>query len=283
MRDTAADAFSRRDFWLCLARAFAPPGGGEYLAAFAHDLPDDLAAIAEEIGLVLTAEIASLRAAAGQMTDPMDLQRLYAALFLTPPTPVMMNTGFYIDGGVMGVSEQGLQDAYARHGYARHTEFRDLNDTIGVQAEFLSLLYDKAGEKARAAEGMDARAYLAEADAFIAAYPARWITPFVRDIEAACDRLALNPVYAHLARILWLAVEGSISAPTFHEVKGGMEMLPPGSARGIGALTAEDLAEIAWRLDQDGLSWDHVAENDGWDDAVFAARRAKGKADATVH
>ena len=30
-RDLAAEAYSRRDLWLCLARAFAPPGGDDYL------------------------------------------------------------------------------------------------------------------------------------------------------------------------------------------------------------------------------------------------------------
>ena len=274
--DMTALACSRRDFWLCLARAFSPPGGADYLAAFATDLPVDLAAIAEETGLVLTAEINDFAAAARRFTDPMELQKLYASLFLTPPTPVMANTCIYIDGGLLGESAQGLQAAYARHGFERHRHFRELSDTIGVQADFLALLYDKAGEKARAGDDIEARAYLAEAESFIAAYPCRWITPVLNDLEAVSREHGLNPVYAHLARMLWLAIEGAIEAPQVHALREGAELLPAGSARGIGALTAEDLAEIAFSLEQDGLAWDHVARNEAWDDAVFAERRAKG-------
>lgn len=281
---TAATSYSKRDFWLCLARAFAPPGTAEdYLRAFQTDLPDDLASIAEEIGLQLGAEIADFRKAAAQLADPLDLQKHYAALFLTPPTPVMVNTCFYIDVGMQGASEQALEKAYAAHGFKRHQHFRDLNDTVGVQADFLALLYERAGQKAEAGEDIDARAYLAQADQIIADYPCRWITPFLRDLENVSRAHGLNPVYAHLARMIWLAVEGSVATSEIAEIKAGMASLPQGSARGIGALTAEDLAEIACRLERDGLAWDHVAANEGWDDAVFIARRAKGESVEAIH
>ncbi|MDZ7668877.1 MAG: molecular chaperone TorD family protein [Gammaproteobacteria bacterium] len=204
--DSAALAWSKRDFWLCLARAFAPPGGADYLTAFTADLPGDLEAIAEEIGLVLSAEVRDFAAAARQLNGPIELQKLYASLFLTPPTPVMANTCVYIDGGLMGQSEQGLQEAYARHGFERHKHFRDLNDTVGVQSDFLALLYDKAGIRAKAGDDIEARAYLTEAESFVAAYPCRWISPFLHDLENVCREHALNPVYVHLARMLWLAV-----------------------------------------------------------------------------
>ncbi|MGY6535273.1 MAG: molecular chaperone TorD family protein [Pararhodobacter sp.] len=279
-RDTALLAWSKRDFWLCMARAFAPPAtSADYLEAFQTALPDDLETISQEIGLHLGAEIADLRAAAAALGDPIDLQRLYAGLFLTPPTPVMVNTGFYLDGAVMGDSEEAIAAAYARLGFERHQHFRDLNDTPGVQAEFLALLFDKAGEKARAGEDIEARAWNAEAEAFLSAFVCRWITPFLRDLERASRDHGVNAVYAHLARLVWLGVESSVAAPEVAEIKAGMDSLPRGSARGIGALTAEDLAEIAYRLQRDGLTWDHVAQNDGWDNAVFAARRARGEAD----
>ena len=277
MNHTAAAAYTTRDFWLCLARAFAPPGTGQdYLRAFQTDLPDDLDTIGKEMGLQLSAEVADFRKAASELADPLALQKLYAALFLTPPTPVMVNTCFYIDGGMQGASEQALEAIYATHGYKRHEHFRDLNDTVGVQADFLALLYERAGQKAQNGEDIDARAYLSQADQIIADYPCRWITPFLRDLENASREHGVNPVYCHLARMIWLAVEGSVQAPVIAEIKAGFSQLPPGSARGIGALTAEDLAEIAWRLQRDGLGWDHVAANDGWDDAVFRARCAKG-------
>ncbi|MFN3973090.1 MAG: molecular chaperone [Gemmobacter sp.] len=283
-RDTGLLAFSKRDFWLCMARAFAPPATGpDYLEAFQNALPDDLASIAEEIGLHLGAEITDLRRAAAALGDPMELQKLYAALFLTPPTPVMINTGFYLDGGIMGDTEAGMADAYAAHGFARHRHFRDLNDTPGVQAEFLALLFEKAGEKARAGEDIEARAHLAQAEGFLSDYVCRWITPFLRDLETVSRDHGVNAVYAHLARLVWLAAEGSVAAPDVAEIKAGMASLPRGSARGIGALTAQDLAEIAYRLERDGLTWDHVAQNDGWDDAAFAARRARGESVEAVH
>jgi TorA maturation chaperone TorD len=276
--DTALLAWSKRDFWLCIARAFAPPAtGADYLEAFQSALPDDLEAITAEIGLHLNAEIDDLRTAAGALKSPMELQRLYAALFLTPPTPVMINTGFYLDGGIMGDSEAGMSEAYISHGFQRHQHFRDLNDTPGVQAEFLALLFDKAGTKARAGDDIEARAYLAQAEAFLSDYVCRWVTPFLRDLEAVSRDHGVNSVYAHLGRLVWLAAEGSVVAPEVDVIKEGMASLPRGSARGIGALTAEDLAEIAWRLQRDGLAWDHVAQNDGWDDAVFTARCTRGE------
>ena len=283
MNPTAATAFSKRDFWLCLARAFAPPGtGDDYLRAFRTDLPDDLAAIGDELGLHLGAELADFRAAAGQLTNSLELQKLYAALFLTPPTPVMVNTCFYIDGGLQGTSEKALEKAYAAHGFSRHDHFRDLNDTAHVQADFLALLFEQAGAKAMADDDIDARAYLTQADQIIADYPCRWITPFLRDLEKVSRCRDVSPVYAHLARVIWLAVEGNAKAPEIVEIKEGMAKLPRGSALGIGALTAEDLAEIAYKLQRDGLSWDHVAANDGWNDDVFAARCAQGEAVETI-
>ncbi len=278
--ETASLAFSKRDFWLCMARAFAPPAtGADYLEAFQTALPDDLETIAGEIGLHLGAEIADLRAAAAELRDPLALQKFYATLFLTPPTPVRVNTGFYLDGAIMGGSEAGMAGAYARHGFERHQHFRDLNDTPAVQAEFMALLYDQAGEKARAGDDIEARALIAEAEGFLSDYVCQWINPFLRDLETASGAHGLNAAFTHLARLIWLAVEGSVAAPEAVVIKAGMESLPPGSARGIGALTAEDLAEIAYRLERDGLAWDHVARNEGWDDAVFSARRARGEAD----
>lgn len=275
LNSIAATAYAKRDFWLCLARAFAPPGTDDaYLRAFQTDLPDDLAAIAEELGLQLGEETAAFRTAASQLRDPLALQKLYAALFLTPPTPVMVNTCFYIDGGLQGAAAQALEKSYAAHGFERHDHFRDLNDTVGVQADFLALLYEQAGQKAQGGEDIDARAYLSQADQIITDYLCRWITPFLRDLETASRNHGVNPVYAHLARIIWLAVEGLTAAPEIAEIKVGLAQLPAGSSRGVGALTASDLAEIAFMLDRDGLAWDHVAANDGWDQDVFEARRA---------
>jgi TorA maturation chaperone TorD len=63
---------------------------------------------------------------------------------------------------------------------------RDFHDTVPIQLEFLSFLYARAGDHAAAGKDIEARAYVTEAEAFIARYPARWITPFLRDLEKAC-------------------------------------------------------------------------------------------------
>ncbi len=277
-RQLAATAHARRDFWLCLARAFAPPAGGDYHTAFAEDLPADLEAIAAEIGLELGAQIAAFRDAAAQAEDAQALQKLYAGLFLTPPAPVMINAGYYIDGGLMGATEKALNEWYGLHGFARHEHFRDLSDTVAVQCEFLSLLYDKAGTAAEADEDLEAMAYVGEAERFLAEYPRHWVTPMLRELEGAVERRGVTPAYAHLLRVLWLAVEEAVTRAGSRIEKARSADLPRGSSRGMGALTAEDLAEIAFRLERDGLAWDHVAALDGWDDSVFERRRAEADA-----
>jgi hypothetical protein len=151
---------------------------------------------------------------------------------------------------------------------------------VPIQAEFLALLYGRAGDHAASGENMDARAFTTEAEDFIARYPTRWITPFLSDLDKACAEDELNRVYERLARILWLAVEQTRAGAPVEALPAGAG-LPTGSARGIGAPSAEDLAEIAYRLEQAGLAWDHVAAQEGWSENAFAARRARGDVDAT--
>jgi TorA maturation chaperone TorD len=271
----ARQAYSRRDFWLCLARAFARPEGEGYFEAFTDGLADDLAAISEEIGLVVAVDIAALSRDTAEFVTPLDLLRLYSKLFIAPPTPVMLNTGFYMEGGKTGQVEQELRALMARHGVQKSEGLRDFHDTVPIQAEFLSFLYGRAGDHAALGENMEARAYTTEAEDFIARYPTRWITPFLSDLEKACAEDELNRVYERLARILWLAVEQARAGAPVAALPAGAG-LPTGSARGIGVPTGEDLAEIAFRLEQAGLAWDHVAAQEGWSDAGFAARRARG-------
>ncbi|WFE75323.1 molecular chaperone [Roseinatronobacter sp. S2] len=280
MSDTlAADAYSRRDLWLCLARAFGKPAGDAFRDVFAQHLADDLKAIAEETGLVAHEDIAALRRDAARLGNDLDLLRLYSKLFIAPPTPVVLNAGFYMDGGKSGQIEQELRAIYARHGVAKNADMRDFYDAVPLQLEFLSFLYGRAGDYAKAAQNMEARAYMAEAEAFIARYPVQWCTPFLRDLEKACADDGLNRAYEHLARILWLAVEQARAGAPIEALPAGAG-LPQGSSRGLGDVTAQDLAEVAYRLEQAGLAWDHVAANEAWSDAVFTARRALGDTDA---
>lgn len=280
MTDTlASDAYSRRDLWLCLARAFGKPAGDAFRDVFTQHLADDLEAIAEETGLVAHEDIAALRRDAAKLGKDLDLLRLYSKLFIAPPTPVVLNAGFYMDGGKSGQVEQELRALYARHGVAKNADMRDFHDAVPLQLEFLSFLYGRAGDYAKAAQNMEARAYMAEAEAFIARYPVQWCTPFLRDLEKACADDGLNRAYEHLARILWLAVEQARAGAPIEALPAGAG-LPQGSSRGLGDVTAQDLAEVAFRLEQAGLAWDHVAANDAWNDEVYADRCAMGDTDA---
>jgi len=281
MSDTlATDANSRRDFWLCLARAFGKPEGAEFRDVFTAHLADDLQAIAEETGLIVHEDIAALRVAATGLGQDLDLLRLYSKLFIAPPTPVMLNSGFYLDGGRTGHIEQELRALYTRHGVAKNETMRDLHDAVPIQLEFLSFLYGRAGDHAMSGQNMEARAYIAEAESFIARYLAHWCGPFLRDLEKACAEDGLNRAFEHLARILWLAVEQARAGAPIEALPAGAG-LPQGSSRGLGDVTAQDLAEVAYRLEQAGLNWDHVAANEAWDDKVFASRRAMGDNDTT--
>jgi TorA maturation chaperone TorD len=268
---------SQSDFWLCLARAFAPPAAGDYHRAFTEDLPSDLDAIALEIGLNVTKELEGFSVAARFLPDALELQRLYAALFVTPPVPVIMNTAVYLDHAFLGPSENDLSDWYARHGFERHPEFRDLNDHVAVQFEFIGLLYRKAADRAFAGEEMEALAFATEAERFMPQHPKRWITAFLGTLEAACAERQLNIVYVHLTRIAWHAIEHHLQASAVRfEVDEGS--YPKGSARGTGPLNAADLAEIAYRLQCSGLGFDHVKALPEWSDAAFGARLAQGDA-----
>lgn len=271
----AADSRSRRDLWLCLARAFGRPEGEGFHEVFVDSLADDLAAIAEEIGLVVAEGIAALRHDAARIGTPLELLRLYSKLFVAPPTPVMLNAGCYLDGGKTGQVEQELRALYARHGVRKSEQLRDFHDALPIQLEFLSFLYGRAGDHAAAGENMEAKAYVSEAEAFVARYPARWVTPFLRDLETACTEDSLNRVYEHLGRILWLAVEQLRTGATVQALPAGAG-LPQGSARGIGAVTADDLAEIAVRLEEHGLDFDHVRVRPEWDDAAYQRRKTAG-------
>lgn len=275
----AADAYSRRDLWLCLARAFGKPEGAEFRNVFTAHLADDLQAIAEETGLVAHEDIAALRVHAAKLGNDLDLMRLYSKLFIAPPTPVVLNTGFYMDGGKTGQVEQELRALYARHGVAKNDALRDFHDAVPIQLEFLSFLFGRAGDHAMSGQNMEARAYMAEADSFIASYPVQWCNPFLRDLEKACAVDGLNRAFEHLARILWLAVEQARAGAPIEALPAGAG-LPQGSSRGLGDVTAQDLAEVAYRLEQAGLAWDHVAANEAWSEDVFAARRALGDTDA---
>lgn len=277
------DHAARRDLWLCLARALAPPAAGRFLDAFQTDLPRDLDAIAGEIGLEIRTEIDAFTAAARRLPDALELQRVYARLFVTPPVPVFMNTGIYLDGAFLGPSELDINGWYARHGFERHPEFRDLNDHAAVQLEFVAILYEKAMQSVLAGDDMQGLAYATEAERFLVAYPRRWATAFLAGLERATLELGLNGAYTHLARILWHAIEQQTRTSAAHLEAAPAATFPEGSNRGMGPLTAEDLAEIAFRLEAAGLGYAHVKALPEWRDDAFAQRKGGAAAAPAPH
>jgi TorA maturation chaperone TorD len=273
-RSNAAQFASKRDFWLCLARAFAPPGGEEFRQSFVEALPEDLDAIAYEIDLDISVDIGAFTADAHQLTDGLEIQRLYASLFSVPPAPVHVNTAIYLDGAFLGESELEIHQWYARHGFERHEAFHDLNDHVAVQLEFVGLLYGKASERAAQGEDLDGQALATEAERFIHAYPRRWIGPFLKTLQQACAARGLNTAYLQLARMLWRGIEHELAHGTRRFELEADAPLPIGSARGIGPPSAEDLAEIAVRLTAAGLGIEHIRQQPGWSEEAFERCRA---------
>lgn len=274
-RSNAVRYASWRDFWLCLSHAFAVPEGSSYREAFVISLSEDLDAISYEIGLNIAQDIEMFSLAARELAGELDIQRLHAELFSVPPTPVFANTAIYLDGAFLGESELEIMRWYGRHGFERRDTFRDLGDHVAVQLEFIGRLYEKASQSSERAEDIEAQALATEAERFIDAFPRRWIGPFLTDLQDAVAARRLNGAYLHLARILWLGVERASAHGAQRFEQEADAPLPAGSARGIGSLTAEDLAEIATRLSGAGLGIDHVRLQPGWSDEVFDRHRAK--------
>jgi TorA maturation chaperone TorD len=218
------------------------------------------------------AAIEDLRGCVAEFDEPMSILQLYSALFLTPPAPVHLNTSVYLDGSLLGGSEYEMRHWFARHGLSGSGPGA-LADRVDANLEFVAELFRRASLAIDAGAPMDGLAQAAEARRFLAAYPRRWLAPMRAACADACRTSGHPPVYVHLLDIL----AGAIDAEVVKEVAPSPDVAlstayPPGSSRGIGAPTAEDLAEIAFRLKESGLSFDHVRGHSGWRDETFAMR-----------
>lgn len=264
---------ARADLWLVLARAFAQPSGPAFHAAFVTDLASDLGTIARELELRADEAVREFAEAARGLGEPIELEQLYAALFLVPPAPVATNTAIFLDGALLGPSELEMSRAYERHGFIRDAAFRDLADHPTPQLEFVGRLYERAAAALEDGREMEALAIASEAERFLFRFPKRWVTPFVAALERASMEAGCNPCYLWLGRFLWLAIEQELarSAVRFETPE---RALPEVSSRGLGEPTTEDLAEIAARLEAAGLSFDHVRRLPGWSEEAYRARRA---------
>ncbi|TVQ32579.1 MAG: hypothetical protein EA356_13185 [Geminicoccaceae bacterium] len=264
---------SRAEALLTLARAFAPPREAGIAEAFATALPDDLEELAGLLAYPVLSEVAALRAAAGSLDDE-GLLRLYAGLFLTPPSPAKLDVAAYLDDGRLGRSAFEIERWYERHGVLKQEGFRETADHVTAQLEFAFMLFAKAADAMRDGDEMDSLAFAAEARRFLAAFAYRWTGPFTGAIQNAVGERALNPAYLHLARILQQVVAEEIAEVAARSPEEAVTSLPAGSARGLGAPTAEDLAHIAVRLEAHGLSFAHIRERPEWDEAVYLRQKA---------
>ncbi|WP_162910147.1 TorD/DmsD family molecular chaperone [Azohydromonas sediminis] len=205
MRD-AAHLLDRADLLLCLSRAFLPPPAAWSVCDWAQPLADDLAELGAALGLDIAAVQSALDAecgrwaAAARLADGSADSWLveYARLFLTPPVPVPLNAGVYLEGALGGSSVQMVRSCYQAAGVEPDENFRDLPDHVSMQLEFLGRLYERAARGDADAAGM--------ADEYCREFVDHWAGPF----EAACRRASAKSsaaeVYAALVRLVRLAV-----------------------------------------------------------------------------
>ena len=264
---------TRAAFFLTLARAFAPPEEPALVEAFREDLALDLEEMAGELGYDLGEAPVLLREAMAGLEEPDALLRLYSRLFLTPPVPVHLDAAIYLDGALLGNASFEIEQWYARHGYVRQAAFHDLADHVTAQLEFVFLLFNRAAEAMVAGDSMQALALAAEARRFLAAFPRRWIQGLRPGLERTCRERGWPVVYLALAQALEAALVAEIAQDPSTTPEAAVSALPAGSNRGFGAPTAADLAEIAVKLEANGLDFAHVRARPEWDEAVYAARQ----------
>lgn len=265
-----ANPSGRAEFYLSLARAFAPPIGSGDLSLLRDALPADLEDLAAECGYDLAPALSAYRDAIAAVPDGEALLVTYSRLFLVPGDrhPVL-NTGVYLDGAVSGGSVRAMETCYGRCGLEKHQGFRDLPDHLSVQLEFVAWLL----EAEMAAAAGQACPPLSAAE-FLHSIVARWVRPFREDIAAAESRFGLdsNP-YLALAQILEIAVRSDVAG--LGDQADAPDRLEGDPQRALGQVDPEierlrrqfagrlpgeeDLAIIRERLAADGLPRDHIA------------------------
>ena len=190
------------------------------------------------------------------MPEPLALLQLYSKLFLTPPAPVALNTGLYLDGAVMGSSVQAVEGWYRRHGLERDDSFHDLPDHVVLQLEFVARLFAGAAAAHRAGENMEAQRLDAEARAFLGTFVARWLPGFCAALERTHAERRLPAPYLHLAHILCAAVECDATAGAARATAAPViSTVAPIAANGP---TPAQLQEIARALAAHGQSTEHL-------------------------
>lgn len=250
---------SRAELYLCLSRAFLTPESADAWLGMSEALADDMQELGDEIGYDFAEPIANYRTAIAAVPDQPSLLRIYSGLFLAPPRLVEINTGTYLDGSLNGGSVIAMEEEYRRCGVGRSDDFLDLSDHISIQLGFIAHLYFRCLDTLEEGRGEAADDEPAH---FLHAYVARWLPGFLHDLGKESERLgAFNNPYLHLARLLNVAVAKDARAKTVSasEQRTQNAIDKARHDRAERGINAEDMAIIAQKLSEKGLSIDHLS------------------------
>lgn len=251
--DSPTQLRARAELYLCLARAFDTPAGPGRAEALRDLLAADLEDLAGVLRLPLAPWIAAWRDAAQRLPRPLDWLQAYSAIFLAPPVAARINAGWYLDGALNGGSVRALEEAYRRCGLQPDPAFHDLADHVSLQLQCAAALFDQ--------EAAGGQGTVEGAGEFLHRFPSAWLPGFCADLERAQQgrELPANP-WLPLARILEGAVAAHAVAPP-QDPKQSRRQLALERARARYAaqgITSEALAEIRRKLQERGLSTDHL-------------------------
>ncbi len=249
----------KAEFRLCLARAFLPPQETAAQTALRDDLADDLAELANELDYPLDEPLTALRNSLNAYPDAAQLLPLYSRLFLIPGIAhPHINTGAYIDGTLHGDTIRKLTECYRACGLEKAQGFGDLPDHAAVQLEFTAWLFARAAEHPiPAAETPQANF---SAGDFIATFVQRWTAPLLQDLTLTNTRfeIAHNP-WQHLADITHRVALQEATPPRVTSAHAETDIERMRREYAGRMPNAAELAEIRSKLEQDGLSTEHVA------------------------
>lgn len=251
---------ARSEFYLCMARAFMAPAEEETFHAMRDALAADLGELAAQLGYAIDTPLARYREQIGRVPDQTALLQIYSALFVAPPSAAHINVGQYLDGAINGGSVKAMEQAYRRCGVERDERFRDLSDHLSVQLEFVAFLYAAA---ARRCTGDASREPMpVDPGEFLQTFAMRWLGGLCGDLaQASAEReLEANP-YEPLALILNAAViSDAVAVEVDAKAARKQHAIEHARSKQVGrAITDEDMARIARKLKEHGLSTDHLA------------------------
>lgn len=247
----------RAEFYLCLARAFLVPDTLELYLAMRDDLAQDLDDLSGELGYEIGPTVAEYRRRILLVRSADELLQVYSRLFLQPPRAIHINTGVYLDGTFNGNTVVELEEWYRSCGLARSEQFLDLSDHVSVQLECVAYLY------AHALHGREPGAGLMHtAGQFIGRFVSRWVTAWCDDFIQAEEELGLqDEPYHPLCLILQQVARHDAEAlpdlnPALTRREKALALARhKQAAKGV---TEEDMAEIRRKLDERGLTTDHL-------------------------